>query len=65
MSMALAQAGELDRAFAELEGALAKGYGDVAGLHGDPYLEPLRRDRRFGVLLARHGLPAPAVARDP
>ncbi len=54
--MALAQAGDIDAALSALEGALGSGYRDVAQLRGDPYLEPLRRDRRYAALLARYGV---------
>ncbi len=54
--MALAQAGDVDGALAALEEALAKGYRDGAQLHGDPFFEPLRRDPRFGQVVARYGM---------
>ncbi len=56
MSMALAQAGDLERALAALEEALALGYRDEAGLRAGRYFEPLRSDPRFAGLLARHGI---------
>ncbi len=62
-AMALAQAGETDRALGKLESALSGGYRDVADLQTSPYFESLRRDPRFAALLAKHGLtrthPAP------
>ena len=55
-AMALAQAGEKDRAFEQLESALAGGYRDAAELRASPYLEPLRADPRFAPLLAKYSL---------
>lgn len=55
-AMALAQAGDLEEAFAALEEALAKDWRDLDQLRLGPYLEPLRRDPRFARLLARYGI---------
>ena len=55
-SMALAQAGDLDGAFAALDDALAKGWRDVDQLRAGPFFEPLRRDPRYLPILAMYGL---------
>lgn len=55
-AMALAQLGRKDRAFEELEAALAGGYRDAADLRGTRWYEPLRADPRWGPTLRRHGL---------
>jgi TolB-like protein len=56
-AMALAEAGEADRAFEQLDSALASGYRDVAELHSSPYFASLRRDPRFATVLAKYGVP--------
>jgi tetratricopeptide (TPR) repeat protein len=61
-AMALAQIGDLERSFALLDDALARGYRDFASLRTDPSLEPLRRDPRFARLLAQHGILSPEVS---
>jgi tetratricopeptide (TPR) repeat protein len=53
---ALAQAGQIDEAFARLEAALNAGYGDAADLRNSRWYEPLRKDPRFEKLLVKHGL---------
>ena len=55
-AMALAQLGRLDEAFAEFDEGLAGGYRDLPDLRSNPYFEPLRRDPRFGRMLATHGI---------
>jgi hypothetical protein len=55
-AMALAQLGRLDEAFAEFDEGLAGGYRDLPDLRSNPYFEPLRRDPRFGRMLAKHGI---------
>jgi len=63
-AMALAQAGEKDRAFEQLESALAGGYRDVADVRASPYFATLRADPRLAPLLAKHGLsPENGVAK--
>jgi len=55
-AMAFAQLGDLDRAFASLEQALARGYSDQADLRSTSYWAPMRGDPRWGATLRRHGL---------
>jgi TolB-like protein len=55
-AMAIAQLGDLDRAFAMLERALAGGYADAADLRGTRFWAPLRADPRWEATLRRHGL---------
>jgi tetratricopeptide (TPR) repeat protein len=50
-----AQWGELDAAFTKLEQARRIGDSGLIYLRNDPYLDPLRRDPRFGGLLASIG----------
>ncbi len=55
-AMALAQAGEKDRAFRELDRALAKGFKDGNDLRKARWWEPLRSDPRWAATLRRHGI---------
>jgi TolB-like protein len=55
-AMALAQLGEVDRAFERLERSLAGGYADENDLHRSRFWEPLRRDPRWGATLRKHGI---------
>jgi TolB-like protein/Tfp pilus assembly protein PilF len=50
--------GDRDRAFQELEAALAERTWQVVNMGIDPMLAPLRSDPRFGQLLLQAGLPA-------
>ena len=49
--------GEKDKAFAELEKAFEARDWFLQRLKVDPFLDPLRDDRRFGDLVKRIGLP--------
>jgi len=53
---ALAQAGQIEEAFARLEQALDAGFRDAADLRNSRWYEPLRKNPRFEKLLAKHGL---------
>jgi tetratricopeptide (TPR) repeat protein len=53
---ALAQAGQIDEAFARLEAAMDAGFRDAADLRNSRCYEPLRKDPRFEKLLVKHGL---------
>jgi TolB-like protein len=55
-AMALAQVGEVDRAFAALDRAMAGGYADAADLRRSTFWAPLRADPRWAATLARHGI---------
>ena len=48
-----AQLGDKDRAFAELDRALALRDPGLVGLQTDPFLDPLRDDPRYGALLRK------------
>ncbi len=48
-----AQLGDKDRAFAELDRALALKDPGLVGLQTDPFLDPLRGDPRYGALLRK------------
>jgi hypothetical protein len=52
--------GHTDRAFAELDQAIAARSGYATWLLVDPSLDPLRRDPRFAERLRRVGFAAPA-----
>ena len=53
-----AQAGNGDRAFAELHNAVEAKDPGLSGLKVDPFIDPLRRDPRFAALLKRLNFPA-------
>ena len=53
-----AQWGDLDRAFGALDAAFKHGDSGAVFLKGDPLMDPLRSDARFGRFLARLGLAA-------
>jgi tetratricopeptide (TPR) repeat protein len=55
-AMALAQLGEKQRAFEELERALAGGFADGDDLRRSRYWQPLRSDPRWAATLRRHGI---------
>jgi len=55
-AMALGAAGDLDRAFAELDAALAAGYRDRDDLREGRFWAPLRGDQRWASTLRRRGL---------
>ena len=50
---ALAQTGDRDGALEALECAVASGQVPVAALESDPYLEPVREDPRYRMLIGR------------
>lgn len=51
-----AETGQRDSAFAWLERAYKRGQIDIVSMGVDPEMDPLRADRRFGVLLGKIGL---------
>ena len=53
-----AQLGDKDRAFAALERAFAIKDAGLLGARAEPFLDPLRPDPRFGVLLKKMNFPA-------
>ena len=53
-----AQSGDRDRAFAALERAWAIRDSSLISLRTDPYMDPLRGDPRYAVLVRRVGFPA-------
>ncbi|HQR30985.1 MAG TPA: hypothetical protein PLL32_11290 [Anaeromyxobacteraceae bacterium] len=55
-AMALAQLGEVDRAFQTLERSLASGYADGNDLRSSEFWSPLRSDPRWAATLSRHGI---------
>ena len=52
-----AQAGDKDRAFAALTKALEVKDAGLTGLRTDPFLDPIRGDRRYAALLKRLNFP--------
>jgi TolB-like protein/DNA-binding winged helix-turn-helix (wHTH) protein/Flp pilus assembly protein TadD len=52
-----AQAGDTERAFAELQQAVNERYPSLVFLNVEPIFDPLRSDRRFADLLRKSGLP--------
>jgi TolB-like protein len=55
-AMAHGQLGEMDQAFADLEGALAGGYRDVGELQTSSWFTPLRKDPRFAQAMKKPGI---------
>jgi TolB-like protein len=53
-AMALAQLGDVDRAFERLERSLAGGYADAHDLRNSKFWAPLRADPRWAATLQRH-----------
>lgn len=53
-----AQAGNKDRAFSELENALAAKDPGLAGLRVDPFLDPIRGDPRYAKLVKKLNFPS-------
>ena len=52
-----AQAGDADRAFAELDNAVRVRDSGLVGLKIDPFVDPIRHDPRFAALLKRLNFP--------
>jgi len=59
-----ASLGDADKAFAELEACLLEKDVFITRVNSDPFMDPIRNDRRFGTLLKRMGLPASAGGHD-
>lgn len=53
-----ANLGETDQAFAALDRALQIKDPGLVGMKVDPFLDPIRKDRRFGATMRRVGFPA-------